>query len=349
MPCWPRALLLAGTFSLLAGLILLLINAHWHSTAERPTSPRHAGGPPIKPKQLERAGTYDLRAMKGGQLLGCGSPIGLFPGQPKYGCSGQFATAVTCDAAAHPVKDTAYVRAVHEGCETAQGRGTYGYAYDDGVGLKQCSPLTRYEWILCPDGREDRVAWEAEPGPDDSSRRFRVTNRCQEPIWIQQAGAQDAVLAGEPTVRRIERGMSYTYAIPNRGLPSTRFLPKTGCDGEGNACDVQSMPPCPEEGCDLPIDTKFEASWGCLYARGTAEDGTRCALTGQQNPSTYQDWWDGSAVDGWTLPFSVLVDDGGRGLAPDAVGSPPICSAVVCAGLKAEELCPREEFLTPES
>ena len=29
---------------------------------------------------------------------------------------------------------------------------------------------------------------------------------------------------------------------------STRFLPNTGCDDEGNNCDVQSMPPCPPQG-----------------------------------------------------------------------------------------------------
>jgi len=303
----------------------------------------------VQPKKLERAGTYDLRAIKGGRLLGCGSPVGLFPGQPKYGCSGKFATAATCDAAAHPVKDTAYVRAVHQGCETERGRGTYGYAYDDGVGLKQCAPVTKYEWVLCPTGSEGSPTWVVEPGPGDSSKRFRVTNRCRKPVWIQQAGAKDAVLDGEPSVRRIGPGESHTYAIPKRGLPSTRFLPKTGCDDEGNACDVQSMPPCPKEGCDLPIDTKFEASWGCLYAGGKPEEAKRCALTGQNNPSTYQDWWDGSAVDGWTLPFSVLVDDGGQGLAPGAVGSPPVCSPVVCARLSAEELCPRKEFLTPEA
>jgi hypothetical protein len=288
--------------------------------------------------------------IKGGRLLGCAAPIGLFPGQPKYGCSGEYSTAATCDAAAHPVRDTAYVAAVHEGCETAQGRGTYGYAYDDGVGLKQCSPVTKYEWVLCPDSNEGSISWAATPGAgEDTTRRFRVSNRCAEPVWIQQAGAGDSTLPDEPVVRRIEPHSEYTYSIPNRGLPSTRFLPKTGCGTDGNGCDVQSMPPCPASGCDLPVDTKFEASWGCKYAKGTDEDEVHCALTGQGNPSTYQDWWDGSAVDGWTLPFSVLVDDGGNGLTPDSHESPDICGNVVCARLDAATLCPRREFLTPEA
>merc|ERR1712176_11237 len=167
------------------------------------------------------------------------------------------------------------------------------------------------------------------------------------PVWISQAGAADAMMVGEKANVRLEPGASYTYSIPNKGMPSTRFLPKTGCDSTGNACDIQSMPPCPPQGCDLPVDTKFEASWGCAYATGVlANDKLKCALTGQGNPSTYQDWWDGSAVDGWTLPFSVLVDDGGHGLTPGSQGSPNICGPVVCAGLKPT-ICPTEEFLTP--
>lgn len=301
--------------------------------------------------ELTKAGYYDLRVKKNGKLLGCAAPVGKFPGQPKYGCAGDFATAETCDAAKHPIKDTKYVQAVHDGCETAMGRGTYGYAYDDGVGLKQCAPVTKYEWVLCPEGTESGIMWQAETGISvESTKRFRVTNKCKEPIWIQQAGAGDEVLPGEEAIKKIEPYQYHTYSIPDKGLPSTRFLPKTGCNSEGNDCDIQSMPPCPTTGCDLPIDTKFEASWGCQFSTGNVdEDKERCSLTGQGNPSTYQDWWDGSAVDGWTLPFSVLVDDGGHGLAPGMEGSPDICGPVVCANLEAEKICPTDEFLTPET
>jgi len=306
-------------------------------------------GKALQPLKLEKAGAYDLRVVKGGKLLGCAAPIGLFPGNAKYGCSAEFATAKTCDAANFPVKDTKYVAAVHAGCETEQGRGTYGYAYDDGVGLKQCASITKYEWVLCPKGTEGPIDWEAKPGPGDTVKRFRITNDCEMVVWIQQAGAQEQILPHDEIVVKIQPHTSYTYSIPNRGLPSTRFLPKTGCSEDGNGCDVQSMPPCPPEGCDLPVDTKFEASWGCVHASGDpAQDRQRCALTGQGNPSTFQDWWDGSAVDGWTLPFSVLVDDGGHGLTPDdSSGSPSICGNVVCANLDAAKLCPKDEYLVP--
>merc|ERR1711948_3327 len=210
-----------------------------------------------------------------------------------------------------------------------------------------CNPQTRYEWLLCPDGTEEHITWAAEPGSSpDSTKRFRVTNKCQEAVWISQAGATDALMLGEQINVKLDPGASYTYSIPNKGLPSTRFLPKTGCDDTGNNCDIQSMPPWPSTGCDLPVDTKFESSWGCVYATGVlAADKLKCALTGQGNPSTYQDWWDGSAVDGWTLPFSVLVEDNDKGLTPGSVGSPDICGSVVCAGLKSD-ICPQKEFLT---
>lgn len=319
-------------------------SGHAGGTAFRPNS-----GAALKPQQLTAPGHYDLRVIKGSKLLGCAAPIGLFPGQEKYGCAGQFSTAQTCDAAQHPIKDTEYVKAVHAGCETDLGRGTYGYAYDDGVGLKQCSPLAKYEWVLCPTGQEGPIMWEAGPGKgQDSTQRFRVTNRCSQPVWIEQAGPADGGLPDEEHITRLDPDSSYTYSIPNRGLASTRFLPKTGCDEMGNYCDIQSMPPCPEGGCDLPVDTKFESSWGCVYSTGVLEnDKAACTLTGQGNPSTYQDWWDGSAVDGWTLPFSILVDDGGHGLTPGSQGSPDICGPVVCANLDAARMCPTDEFLTP--
>jgi len=306
--------------------------------------------PPVLPESLDRAGTFDLRVTKGGQLLGCASPASKFKGQPKYGCTGEFATRKACDSAKHPVKDTKYVSAVHAGCQTARGHGTYAYGYDDGIGLKQCAPQTKYEWILCPKGTERTIDWQAEHDHhQDSVRRFRVTNTCKETVWIRQAGAKGAVVESAGMVVRINAGDHHSFAIPRTGLPATRFVPKVGCDAQGERCALQSSEPCPEGGCDEAVDTKFEASWGCVFATGEqSNDGQRCAITEQGHPSTYQDWWDGSAVDGWTLPFSVLVDDGNNSLAPGTKGSPKVCAPVVCADLDAEKLCPRDEFLTPE-
>ncbi|CAE8689735.1 unnamed protein product, partial [Polarella glacialis] len=228
-----------------------------------------SGGPPkTSASSVPSPGEYDLRALKDGKMVGCKAPISLFPGDAKYGCSGQFGTTGSCDAAKYAVKDTAYVAAVHAGCLTSEKKGTYGYAYDDGVGLRQCAPITRYEWILCPDGDEPKIDWEAVPGLESSSKRFRVTNKCLRQLWIEAAGG---ALPHDSSLVLIEPGQSYTYSVPERGVPSTRFLPKLGCDSTGQACDVQSLPPCPAGGCDPPIDTKFEASFGCSAARGLSE------------------------------------------------------------------------------
>lgn len=298
-----------------------------------------AGAPP--PAKTFKAGKYDLRFVRKGKLLGCLAPVNKVPGASKYGCSGAFDTAKTCDAAKHRVKDTDYVAAVHKGCKTQEGKGTYGYAYDDGVGLKQCSPITRYEWILCSHSKEPPLTWSAENGIAQSSKRFRVTNKCKHRLWVQSSGAE---LPHDPDIVSLSAGESYDYSIPLAGLPSTRFLPKIGCDDSGNNCLVQSMPPCPTGGCTPPIDSKFEASFGCILDHRAS-----CSKTGQGQVSTYQDWWDGSAVDGWTLPFSILVNDGGHGLAPGTTSSHGQCGDVVCSELLAEKLCPRQEFLTPES
>jgi len=324
------------------------------TTPPRPVCPVTATryGPVVGAKNLKlsKAACYDLRISKNGptgtRVVGCASPVGMFPGNEKYGCGGAFSTAPSCDAAPNSIKDTQFVWVVHAGCETMDGRGTYGYAYDDSNGLKQCSPQSKYEWVLCPSDEAGPIEWDAEKGiSEDSMKRFRVTNQCKEPIWIQQASAEEALIPGEATIMRLEPGGGYTYSIPNRGLPSTRLIPKTGCDSSGNNCDVQSMPPCPPGGCDHPIDTKFEASWGCLYAQ---QNKAACATTAQGDTATYQDWWDGSAVDGWTLPFSILVDDGSRvdGWRSDVKAAG--CGSVVCAKLVAETLCPQDEFLVPE-
>lgn len=231
-----------------------------------------------KESTIPKPGYYDLRLTRHGKMVGCMAPISKFPGDPRYGCGPPFDTARSCDAAPNPIRETQYVAAVHRGCATEMGKGTYGYAFDDGIGLKQCPPMTLYEWILCPTGNEEGFAWSADDGPRDSKKRFRVTNHCSTAIWIQSAGQQ---LPFDPALVKIEPGGSYSYAVPKEGVPSTRFLPKTGCDETGNNCDVQSVPPCPAEGCSPPIDTKFEASFGCLVE---AENRSQCAKTGQGLP-----------------------------------------------------------------
>lgn len=52
-------------------------------------------------------------------------------------------------------------------------------------------------------------------------------------------------------------------------------------------------------------------------------------------------------MDGWTVPFSIYVNDGGWSLAPGVKGSSNQCKDVLCPSL-TQELCPTKEWLTPE-
>eukprot|EP00913_Durusdinium_trenchii_P026798 g25138.t1 len=78
----------------------------------------------------------------------------------------------------------------------------------------------------------------ADDGPEESKKRFRVTNHCKETIWIQSAGSP---LPFDADLVKIEPGGSYAYSVPQEGVPSTRFLPKTGCDENGNNCLARAL------------------------------------------------------------------------------------------------------------
>jgi len=133
---------------------------------------------------------------------------------------------------------------------------------------------------------------------EPQTSRLRVTNNCSYTIWIQQQNMP----ASTPSVVQLTAGSHYDYSVPAAGQASTRFWPKTGCDANGNNCTIgQSSNPCPTGGCPPPVDSKLEATWGC-----TLSNPTQCGLTPQGYPigDTY---WNMSAVDGYTLPFTATV------------------------------------------
>ncbi|MFO1520063.1 MAG: hypothetical protein U1F57_10435 [bacterium] len=159
------------------------------------------------------------------------------------------------------------------------------------------------------------------------STRFRITNSCQYTIWIQQQNMP----AGTPSVVQLNSGTSFDFNIPDAGLASTRFWPKTGCDGSGQNCAIgQSSNPCPAVGCAPPVDSKIEATWGC-----TLSDTSQCAITPQGNVIPPTTDYNASAVDGFTLPFKVNVQTGG--------GSN--CANLDCSGLNLNQ-CPTNENLS---
>eukprot|EP00929_Paragymnodinium_shiwhaense_P121322 TRINITY_DN9350_c0_g1_i1.p1 TRINITY_DN9350_c0_g1~~TRINITY_DN9350_c0_g1_i1.p1 ORF type:complete len:444 (+),score=51.74 TRINITY_DN9350_c0_g1_i1:68-1399(+) len=144
------------------------------------------------------------------------------------------------------------------------------------------------------------------PPPGGTAKRLIIINGCEkDELYI--ANFAGATPYYESDIK-IEAGRRHTFEIPNRGLAATRFWPKWGCDETGSNCKIgQSGGPgesCPEYGCAPPVDSKFEATFGCLpsvRAQGLCE----------HNPSDpvqeldHWDWWDVSQVDGWTVPYKV--------------------------------------------
>ena len=187
----------------------------------------------------------------------------------------------------------------------------------------------------------DAAAMDATPPPPPApsasapmptagapAQRLTMVNSCQYPIWVQQQGMP----SGTPAVIQIGQGAKISYDIPAAGLASTRFWPKLGCDSSGNNCAMgQSSPPCPAKGCPPPVDSKLEATWGCLFS-----DPSKCASTPQGNKIDMTTWWNASAVDGYTLPYTITATGGDGRKA---------CSNVDCSGLTAAG-CPTDDDLS---
>lgn len=167
------------------------------------------------------------------------------------------------------------------------------------------------------------AAVDAGSTPAATGRVLTIKSECEQPVWIQQQGH-----TGSPAVTKLAKGDTATYPIPDAGLPSTRYWPKTGCDDTGNNCKLgQSSPPCPAAGCAPPVDSKLEATWGCTLPK------EQCTKT-PQGHHIQNTWWNSSAVDGFTLPYAIVV-------SPES----DACSNVTCAALDQTQ-CPSSEDLS---
>lgn len=126
-----------------------------------------------------------------------------------------------------------------------------------------------------------------DTGTGEQYTRLRVTNQNsnKQTVWIQQLNIPD-----EPDIVMLEYGKSYDYNIPDEGVASVRVWPKTNCDDSGNNCSTgQSIPPCPNTGCQPPFESKVEFTFGDI------------------NSSTESTDYDVSFADGYTLPLKVIV------------------------------------------
>lgn len=143
--------------------------------------------------------------------------------------------------------------------------------------------------------------------------RLRVVNGSDTTIWIFYLTGAGGGTLPEKHQFKLDPGDYIDYDIPAKGVAGTRFWPGMGCDSSGNNCTIGASggPPadgfgCPPFiGCAPPLDSKFEGTFGCLSSVSSGD----C----QVNPSNGEplpryDSWDTSMVDGYTLPYEVVVN-----------------------------------------
>jgi len=169
---------------------------------------------------------------------------------------------------------------------------------------------------------------------------LRIINSCKSTLWFEaRYGGAGAPLPGQSaTSLQALPGSYIDYTVPDTGLPGSRFWAKYGCDSNGQNCLIGDQmqywpnPPggCPSGGCTPPVDSLFEATWGC-------RPGSSC---NSQNPTT---WFDTSQVDGWTIPYKLTPVGDTSGC--DCVGSQCGFKGVDASTLDLAK-CPRGEDLT---
>lgn len=130
--------------------------------------------------------------------------------------------------------------------------------------------------------------------------QFGVYNNCPYSVWMQ---AINPPISSESLVM-ISSKNGYDYSINGQLLNSFNVFPKTGCDSNGINCLVgQSLPPAPiyggvQYGQQPPIDSLFEGTFN--------------------NNGNY---YDGSAVNGYTIPFNISVSKGVGENSPTCIGA----------------------------
>lgn len=198
----------------------------------------------------------------------------------------------------------------------------------------------------------EATAAVVSPNSEQTSR-LRITNKCDQTLWIQQDWKSTT---NDPIVVKIDEGSSYDYSIPDIGLASTRFWPKSGCNEHGYDCKVGESTGVPDaekkgwqHGPYAPdINSKFETTWGCLKSIHSSNP-KLCA----QNPSDpannlgEETWWNGSAVDGYTFPYSINVKNHQSSCMDIISGKPLKNPGVDCSKLSVQA-CPTDVNLSTE-
>jgi chitodextrinase len=189
------------------------------------------------------------------------------------------------------------------------------------------------------------------PCPTCTHKRLKIINGCGQPIWIQYLNGNGGGTLSAPNRHRLGSLNSFIeYDIPDKGIAGVRFWPGMGCDAGGHNCTIGASggPPafgftCPAVGCSPPVDSKFEATFGCI--NGIASGSCQGNPSGGGAPLGRLDWWNSSAVDGYTLPFRVrVIGNCPVGPQPEGPGGPP-GGVTSCTSLRFSD-CPTNENLS---
>lgn len=184
-------------------------------------------------------------------------------------------------------------------------------------------------------------------------KRLKIINGCGSPMWVQWLTAPGITFNAANRIKLNALGNSVEFDVPDKGLPSMRFWPGFGCDANGQNCRVGASGgpanlgfTCPPGGCAPPIDSKFEASFGCIP--GVADGDCLKNPSAPTQPIGRGDWWNSSFVDGYTAPMKVQV----RGTCPVGpqpapVFGPggPVGGIIDCSTIRVAD-CPTTENLS---
>ena len=180
----------------------------------------------------------------------------------------------------------------------------------------------KYQFIM-PTNLFQNYSFNIMTKPYTQPTRLRITNKCYFPIWIQHSNN----VIDQQNIQ-LNYTEYYDYNIPNGGLASTMFWPKVGCNFNGTNCEIgQSVPPCPDGGCQPPIDSKFEATWADV----------NCPQINPTSPCMTH--YDSSQVDGYTLPFNIDAYGNGANIGT--------CVSTKCSVLDFDK-CPQHENISSQ-
>lgn len=169
-------------------------------------------------------------------------------------------------------------------------------------------------------------------GNGTQTAKLRIKNSCGYTIWVQHTNDPNSI----NEVTQLTAGSYVDYTIPDAGRASDRFWAKKGCDSTGQNCTTgQSSNPCPTGGCQPPVDSKLEATWGCVLS-----DQSGCAVNPSDPSQKLGDtFFNASAVDGYTFPFTITL------VSSVDTSTHPTCLAADCSALSLSQ-CPTAENLS---